>query len=358
MLSDRAGARCGRGRRRRPRRCVARRRFRFEDFFSRMWFRKALRRMILPVPVTLKRLAAPRCVFIFGIAACLLFGGGQAASSRSIAGLSAGAVSSGAPIRSRCSALGLGLGLLPGRLGPLVGRQHHDHVAAVELRARPRPCPRWAHGLGDPVEDPLAELRVLHLPAPEHDRDLHLVTLAEELLDLAGLGVEVADADLRPVLHLLDGDGDALAPGLLGLLGRFVLELAVVHDPADRRVGHGGHLDEVEVELPGDGECLRQGLDAELRSVGADEADLPSSDPVVDPGLVVGRRRGYRGLLMSACVPPRGENDNGGRRGSRRPPSTESCEAAGGGGHRPGAPVVAGWGLSSLDPASRSQLWP
>src|SRR4051812_27036590 len=43
------------------------RRFRFEDFFSRMWFLNALRRMSLPVLVTLKRLAAPRWVFIFGI---------------------------------------------------------------------------------------------------------------------------------------------------------------------------------------------------------------------------------------------------------------------------------------------------
>ena len=59
--------------------------------------------------------------------------------------------------------------------------------------------------LGDPVEDPLAELRVGHLAAPEHDRDLDLVALVEELTDLAGLGVEVAAPDLRAVLHLLDG---------------------------------------------------------------------------------------------------------------------------------------------------------
>jgi hypothetical protein len=82
------------------------------------------------------------------------------------------------------------------------------------------------------------------------------------------------------------------------LLRGFVLELAVVHDPADRRVGHRGHLDEVEIVLPGEGKGLRQRLDADLRSIRADEADLPSSDPVVDPGLGVGRRRCYRGLLI------------------------------------------------------------
>ena len=151
----------------------------------------------------------------------------------------------------------------------------------------------------------LPELGVLHLPAPEHDRDLDLVALAEELLDLAGLGVEVAGADLGPVLHLLDRDVGALAAGLLGLLRRLVLVLAVVHDPADRRVGLVGHLDEVEVQLTGDGECLGQRLDADLRAVGSDQADLTGSDAIVDPGLVVARRRSYgRSLLMRCAGPP------------------------------------------------------
>src|SRR4051812_4682161 len=43
-----------------------RRRVRLDGFFSRMWFMKAWRRTSLPLPVTLKRLAAPRWLFIFG----------------------------------------------------------------------------------------------------------------------------------------------------------------------------------------------------------------------------------------------------------------------------------------------------
>src|SRR5487761_2516005 len=45
----------------------ARRRVLTEEFFSIKWPRLALRRRILPVPVTLNRAAAPRSVFIFGI---------------------------------------------------------------------------------------------------------------------------------------------------------------------------------------------------------------------------------------------------------------------------------------------------
>src|SRR5687768_2679237 len=44
-----------------------RRRFRFEVFFVRMWLLNALERFTFPVPVSEKRLRAPRWLFIFGI---------------------------------------------------------------------------------------------------------------------------------------------------------------------------------------------------------------------------------------------------------------------------------------------------
>ncbi len=42
-------------------------------FFVRMWLAKALLLFTLPLAVTLKRLAAPLCVFIFGILSPLLY---------------------------------------------------------------------------------------------------------------------------------------------------------------------------------------------------------------------------------------------------------------------------------------------
>src|SRR5438270_1722366 len=175
-----------------------------------------------------------------------------------------------------------------GGSSPLVWCEHHDHVAAVELGGRFHLRPR-GQLLGDAVQDPLAQLGVGHLPSPEHDRDLHLVALVEELTHLACLGVEVAAPDLGPVLHLLDRDVAGLAARLLVALGRFVLPFAVVEDLADRRVGHRGHLDEVKVELPGDVKRLGQGLDPELAAVGVDEAHLSGPDAVVDADLVVSR---------------------------------------------------------------------
>jgi hypothetical protein len=61
---------------------------------------------------------------------------------------------------------------------------------------------------------------------------------------------------------------------------------AVVHDPADRRVGVGRDLDQIELLLAGPGQRLGQGADPQLLAVGADEEDLAGSDAVVDPDLV------------------------------------------------------------------------
>src|SRR3954452_14308872 len=120
-----------------------RRRLRVEDFFSNRWFLKALRRVIRPVPVTLKRFLAPVSVFILGIGASGLLagrdGGGPAGGGVGAVGLGGGLrLLRGAAVGCRCLALVTSLWVLRRlggrRLGPLVGGQHHDHVAAVELR--------------------------------------------------------------------------------------------------------------------------------------------------------------------------------------------------------------------------------
>ena len=136
-----------------------------------------------------------------------------------------------------------------------------------------------------------------HLTASEHDRHLHLVAPVEELGHLAGLGVEVATADLGPVLHLLDGDVGRLAAGLLVPLGVLVLPLAVVQDLAHRRIGHGGNLDEVEIGLPGDVKRFGEGLDAQLPTLRIDQTHLARPDAIVDPNLVV-NRCGYAASLL------------------------------------------------------------
>jgi hypothetical protein len=66
----------------------------------------------------------------------------------------------------------------------------------------------------------------------------------------------------------------------------------------------GCHFDEVEIELPGPSQCFGQGPDADLLTIGADEAYFASADSIVDAGLAVVRRCYRRSLLMNAQKPP------------------------------------------------------
>ncbi|HMM48691.1 MAG TPA: hypothetical protein PKE32_03645, partial [Miltoncostaeaceae bacterium] len=73
------------------------------------------------------------------------------------------------------------------------------------------------------------------LTTAKHDRDLDLVSMAQEPLDVALLGGVVVRVDLRPELDLLDGDRALVPSGLLSLLFLLVAPFAVVHDPDDGR---------------------------------------------------------------------------------------------------------------------------
>ena len=150
---------------------------------------------------------------------------------------------------------------------------------------------------GDSIEDPLSEFRMGHFSSTEHDGDLHLVPVGEEFADFAGLGVEVTVTDLRAVLHLLDGDGAGFLPGFLVSLLELVEEFRVIKDLADRRVGRGRDLDEIELDLSGERQCLGQGLYSQLGSVVTDQANLTNANALVDAVLW----RGDSASLLAKC---------------------------------------------------------
>src|SRR5215471_18317342 len=221
-------------------------RLRFDDFFSRLWLRIAGRRRILPPAVTLNRFRAELRVFVFGISfhSCVLR-----------------------------------------------RAQQHHHVASV-LEGLGLDLPDLLDVIGEAEKQVAAPFRVGLLPAPEHDRDLHLRALVEESLDVALLGVVVVDADLRPELDLLDLDLALVLAGLLRLLFLLVLVLAVVHDLGDGRVGLGGDLDEIEVLAVGVLARLVRGLDSKLGTVVVDQPDARDADRIVDARRVARRWTG------------------------------------------------------------------
>ena len=83
-------------------------------------------------------------------------------------------------------------------------------------------------------------------------------------VDVALLRGVVVRVDLGAELDLLQAGPRLLLAGLLLLHVSFVLVLAVVHDPAHRRIGLRRDLDEIQIERPG----LAQ------RVLGVDHADL------------------------------------------------------------------------------------
>ena len=104
------------------------------------------------------------------------------------------------------------------------------------------------------------------------------------------LEVEIVVVRLGTQLDLLEHDGRLVAPGRLLLLRRLVLELAEVHDLADRR--HRPRIDfhQLEPLLLGEAQSLMGRDDAYLGAVGADDADFGDADAAAD-SVVVRRAR-------------------------------------------------------------------
>src|SRR4030095_11029279 len=116
-----------------------------------MWRLKALALTILPVPVFLKRLAAPRCVFSFGI---------SLVSLRFFS-------------RGRVAAVSLGT-----RRALATRELTQDDVHLIAFL--PRRCFRERHFTqfsDQPLEDPAPNLRVRRLSSPGADRSCLLASV-------------------------------------------------------------------------------------------------------------------------------------------------------------------------------------
>ncbi|BBX44652.1 hypothetical protein GCM10009641_56310 [Mycobacterium cookii] len=91
--------------------------------------------------------------------------------------------------------------------------------------------------------------------------------------------------DLGPQLLLFDDGLLLVLAGLALLLRRLVLELAVVHDLADRRFGVRGNFDKVEIGIRGDAKGVFDTHNAYLLTPWSDQADLRYADAFIDTGL-------------------------------------------------------------------------
>ena len=163
----------------------------------------------------------------------------------------------------------------------LVRSQHHDHVAAVLLRTGLDEA-QFRDLFAEPAQEPETQLGAALLATAEHDGDLDLVPGVEEANDVTLFGLVVVRIDLRPELHFFDDRQDLVSPGLPGLLRALVLELSVVHELADGRAGIRGDLYQIEICLLRESQGFTDRDNADLLTLGSDEANLGNADPVVN----------------------------------------------------------------------------
>lgn len=158
---------------------------------------------------------------------------------------------------------------------------NHDHVPAVLLRLRLDKA-KLLDVYRKPLEQLVAEFWPRLLATAEHDRHLDLVSLPQEPLDMALLGAVVMRVDLRPDLDLLDDRLRLVLARLPGLESRLVLELAEVHELADRRPCRRGDFNEIKVRLLGQPESIGNRDNPDLLARWTYEPDFRYPDTVVD----------------------------------------------------------------------------
>ena len=112
----------------------------------------------------------------------------------------------------------------------------------------------------------------------------------------AQLDLVIVILDRWADLDFLDLDDLLFLAGLVGLLLLLVLELAVVHDLADRRFGIGRDFDDVEADILRARDRFADGDNADLLPFGADQADGRGADGVVDARTVIFAGRWHIGL--------------------------------------------------------------
>ena len=137
------------------------------------------------------------------------------------------------------------------------------------------------------VEHGLPTVFMHDFPTSEKDGYLASVATFNEAADVVHLGLVVVLVRFGAKLDFLDLDnGLALFGFLLFLLG-FVLELAVIHDTADRRIRFFRHFYEIQPQFFGRCDCLVAAQDSKLFAFCADDAYFPRSDLLITPDQIL-----------------------------------------------------------------------
>ncbi|VWX63778.1 conserved hypothetical protein [Burkholderiales bacterium 8X] len=135
-----------------------------------------------------------------------------------------------------------------------------------------------AQVIADALQQREAQLLVRDLAATEPQRDLALVALFEEATDVAHLDVVVAIIGTGSELDFLDLDHLLLRLRLGGLLLLVVLELSVLDQSTDRRIGRRNNFNQIHVLLTRKTQGFGKTYHTQRLVLGPDQADFRGHD--------------------------------------------------------------------------------
>jgi hypothetical protein len=159
-------------------------------------------------------------------------------------------------------------------------REHHGQHAPFHLR------PLFDGGQFvevalNPLQQLVAQFLVRHLASAKPQSDLGPVTFFQELAKIPEFYLVVRRVCTRPELHLFNMDLLLIPFRRVRLLALFKNELAVIHDPANRRFCFRGDLDKIQLGFM----CLDQRIsqldNPDLFTVLVNKTDFPVRDLVI-----------------------------------------------------------------------------
>lgn len=145
----------------------------------------------------------------------------------------------------------------------------------------------------DLLHHPLALFDVGHLTAAEDDRHDDFVFVKKEAAGLGHLELNVVVARFGSKPNLLDPG--VMNVGFVMLLFLLVLELAEIHDPANRRLLIRCHLHQIEAGVSRERHGIVGGHNTQLAAVGSDHSNRGDADLLVDAMLLL-----YGSRLLAA----------------------------------------------------------
>src|SRR5437660_5077848 len=264
-------------------------RFRFVSFEVKMWRRCERPRFTLPVAVFLKRLAAPLCVFSFGMSPQTQLSALRRQLSVSIAScwirLASGLRRGFGDLRRWLARVGSTMcrSLLPFLFSfflRLLRRQDRVQCVAFLPRTKLHNAVRF-HVLNQPLQNLASQAGAGHFAATEKDGRLDLVALIQEAQYVILLGLVIVVVHVDAEFDLFYGDRFLMLLGFALFLFLLVEILPVVHDAAHGRLRGGRNLNQVQILFAGFLEGFVGRHDAKLLPVVINHADFARPNAIV-----------------------------------------------------------------------------